>query len=597
MRFKINSPQYIHYNFPMPIHILADEVASQIAAGEVVERPSSVVKELMENAIDSGATQISIRVEEAGRHLIEVSDNGAGIEFDQISLAVTRHSTSKLVNASDLFHIRTLGFRGEALASIGSVSRMVITSRSGNDQRGGRVVVDGGKFTATEEVGVPTGTVVKVMDLFYNTPARLKFLKKDQTERQQIETLITRYALAYPDKAFKLTIDQKPVLQTTGNGDRREILAQLYGLDLSRQLLELTFDVENIQITGFISPISVTRSNRKELTFFVNGRWIQDISLATALVKAYQSYLMVGRYPIVFLFISLDPEEVDVNVHPAKAEVRFKQPDLLFTVIQRAVRRALLAYSPVPQLTATGWQGAPTGNAVSTAWGHASLDWGSLLEPQKIQNPIGQEENTANENKRTEPEKIPLLRLIGQIGAVYLVAEGPDGLYLIDQHAAHERILFEKMTDRNIKIDSQSLLQPELLQLDASSARMIQNNLEVLNRFGFSIEEFGANAFRITAIPSLFTGKDPKIAIRSLVEDFEEDETPLKGVEDAWIIARICKRVAVKGGQVLSVEEQTALLRDLEGCTAPRTCPHGRPTMIHLSVDLLERQFGRRGAR
>jgi DNA mismatch repair protein MutL len=581
----------------MPIHILPDEVASQIAAGEVVERPASVVKELMENAIDAGATQINIRVDEAGKRLIEVSDNGAGIEFEQLALAVARHSTSKLQTASDLFHIQTLGFRGEALASIGSVARMLITSHSPKEQQGGRVEVDGGKIHATEAVGVPAGTVVRVMDLFYNTPARLKFLKKEQTEKQQIATMVTRYSLAYPEIAFRLVVDQKTVLQTTGNGNRREILAQLYGMDLSKQMLEVVFDADGIKLTGYVSPISVTRSNRKEITFFANGRWIQDIALSTALIKAYQSYLMVGRYPVTFLSITLDPEEVDVNVHPAKAEVRFKQPDLLFTTIQRAVRRALLAYSPVPQLNPGGWQRLNTDISPGSAWQNSTLDWGNSSLVNKNSSTGILEESSKLDGIDAQSERIPLLRVIGQIGAVYLVAEGPDGLYLIDQHAAHERILYEKFTGKNPKIESQNLLEPELVQLDASSSGQVTKNLPALINFGFGIEEFGANLFRITAIPALFVGKDPGAAIRCLVEDFDEDETPLKGFEEARLIARICKRMAIKGGQTLSHEEQVALLRDLESCSSPRTCPHGRPTMIHLSVDLLERQFGRRGAR
>jgi DNA mismatch repair protein MutL len=577
----------------MPIQILADDIASQIAAGEVVERPVSVVKELLENGIDAGATHINIRVENAGRTLVEVSDNGTGIPFDQMTLAVARHSTSKLQNAADLFHIHTLGFRGEALASIGSVSRMELISKSEDQSEGGRLVVDGGKFGQPTKEGLPVGTVVKVTDLFYNTPARLKFLKKDQSERQIIETLVIRYALAYSTLAFSLTLDGKPVLNTSGNGDRREILAKLYGSDLSRQMLQVVFDDEGIQIEGYISPISVTRSNRKEITFFVNGRWIQDIALSTALLKAYQSYLMVGRYPVTFLFITLDPEEVDVNVHPAKAEVRFKQPDLLFSVMQRAVRRALLAYSPIPQLSSTAWQGSSEQTSISgPSWNKPVIDWDPREAPQENQNGEG---TIASEVQATEV--IPLLRLIGQIGAVYLVAEGPDGLYLIDQHAAHERILYEKMTDRSQIVSSQTLLTPELVQLDPKSSAFVKDNLGTLNGIGFAIEEFGINTLRISAVPSVFIGKDPVAAIRSIVEDFEEDETPLKGYEDARIIARICKRMAVKGGQVLSSEEQAALIRQLELCKAPRTCPHGRPTMIHLSVGLLERQFGRRGAR
>jgi DNA mismatch repair protein MutL len=579
----------------MKINILADEVASQIAAGEVVERASSVVKELFENAIDAGATRISIRIMDAGKRLIEVADNGCGINLAELQLAVMRHATSKLVCAEDLFHIKTLGFRGEALASIGSVSRMTMTSHSLQEEIGSKIIVEGGKILSMEETGVPVGTVVTVADLFFNTPARLKFLKRDQTERQQIEDLVTRYALAYPALAIQLDMDDRQVFHTTGNGDRREILTQLYGYDLAKQLLEVIFEDEGVKINGFISPISVTRSNRKEITFFVNGRLIQDISLTSALIKAYQTYIMVGRYPISLLYIEMDPEQVDVNVHPAKSEVRFRQSDVLFSLVQRAVKRALLAYSPVPQLNPSRWQ-----PGVSTqpdpAWINARLNWEEEKRTDQPSNE-NQIDQPMEENKPIESGRIPLLRLIGQIGSTYLVAEGPDGLYLIDQHAAHERVLFEKMTGKIELLQSQTLLQPEILQVAPQSTNLIIESLEILNQIGFIVEEFGTNTFRISAIPALFKNGNPQIALRCLVEDFEEDETPLQGMLESRLIARICKRMAVKGGQTLSAVEQAALLSDLENCSSPRTCPHGRPTMIHLSVDLLERQFGRRGAR
>ncbi len=577
----------------MTIKILADEVASQIAAGEVVERPASVVKELLENAIDAGASRITIKVENAGKKTIEVADNGVGISTDDLPLAIARHATSKLATAEDLFHIRTLGFRGEALASIGSVSRMTVLSRNPNCETGGKIVVEGGKLIAHESTGGAAGTVVRVEDLFYNTPARLKFLKRDQTEKQQIDGLVTRYALAYPEKAFHLMQEDQAVLRTTGNGNRREILAQLYGVELARQLLEVVFEEEGLKITGFISPISINRSNRKDITFFINGRWIQDAALNTALIKAYQTYLMVGRYPLAVLFVELTPEEVDVNVHPAKAEVRFKQPDLIFTSVQRAVRRALLAYSPVPQLAPAPWKIELQDSAQQLSWQESHITWDERKESDD-QQPASVQTVDAVQGL---PGAIPILRLIGQIGATYLVAEGPDGLYLIDQHAAHERVLYEKMTGSREAISSQILLEPVVMQLPPQSAEILKENLDVINRIGFEVSEFGVNTFRLTAVPELFIRNDPRLAIRSVIEDFEEDETPLQGMIEERTIARICKRMAVKGGTVLSVDEQQTLIRDLENCLSPRTCPHGRPTMIHLSVDLLERQFGRRGAR
>ena len=580
----------------MKIQILPDELASQIAAGEVVERPASVVKELVENAIDADSRRISIRICDAGRTLIEVSDDGSGIPPAEIPLAVARHATSKINAAEDLFHIRTLGFRGEALSSIGAVSRMRITSQNIGQKVGSVVLVEGGKTISINPIGGVSGTVVQVNDLFYNTPARLKFLKRDLTEKQQIDGLVTRYSLAYPDKAIHLDHDGKTVLQTTGNGNRREILAQLYGVDLARQLLEVIFEEGKSTITGFISPISVNRSNRKDITFFVNGRWVQDTALISALLKAYQTYLMVGRYPLSILFIEIDPEDVDVNVHPAKSEVRFKKPDEIFSSVQRAVRRALMAYSPVPQIAPTPWRSEPwfstsgmdTGTKIS-----ASTPEGLSQQPEAENERV----TDANGEQAQLVSGIPLLRLIGQIGATYLVAEGPDGLYLIDQHAAHERVLFEKMSRQKGKIATQALLEPELIQMPPQSASILEENLRLLNEIGFELEEFGQNTFRLSAMPAIFGQRDPRAAISSVVEDFEEDETPLTGLIEEKMIARICKRMAIKGGSVLSVEEQNELMRSLEACASPRTCPHGRPTMIHLSVELLERQFGRRGAR
>jgi DNA mismatch repair protein MutL len=605
----------------MPIRILTDEVASQIAAGEVIERPASVVKELIENALDAKAGQITIQVDGAGRRLIEVSDDGVGIPAGEMEIALARHATSKLSSAEELFHIQTLGFRGEALASIASVARFTLISRAQGAEVGARLRVEGGRASPLEPVGVPAGTVARVEDLFYNVPARLKFLKRDATERQQIDGLATRYALAYPAVRFHLFQDGRPVLQTTGQGDRREVLAGLYGVDVARQMLEVVFDEEYLRVNGFISPVALTRSNRKEITFFVNGRWVQDTSLAAALLQAYHTLLMVGRYPIAALFVELDPEEVDVNVHPAKGEVRFRSQERVFSGVQRAVRRALLASSPVPAISHVTWQ-RPGGMVIDPAWdmprtapGQETLAWKTFSPAQDGEEatPAGEKagKETGQEIPAQEqalpaapgpagmlPGMLPLLRLVGQVGLAYLIAEGPDGLYLIDQHAAHERVLFERfMKQRSAQIPSQVLLEPVTIHLPPAGAQLLLQQLETLAAIGFQIEPFGPNTFRVRAIPSLLVGADPQAAVRAVVEDFEEDETPLQAEVEARLIARVCKRAAVKAGQLLSTEEQRALLAELETCRSPRTCPHGRPTMIHLSVDLLERQFGRRGGR
>jgi DNA mismatch repair protein MutL len=580
----------------MPIHILPPEVASQIAAGEVVERPASVVKELMENALDAGAKSISVTIAAAGRTLIQVADDGAGIPADELLLAVERHATSKLESADDLSHISTLGFRGEALASIGSVSRLTIISRTSRSPSGRRLHVEGGIPGRLEEVGSPVGTMVSVEDMFYNIPARLKFLKQDATERRVIDALLSRYALAYPQVRFKVVEGTSAMLQTSGDGDQRAILASLYGVESARQMLPLMAQEEGWKLSGFISPAALTRSNRKEITFFVNGRWVQDTPLNAALLNAYHTLLMVGRYPLAAVLVEVPPDEVDVNVHPAKAEVRFRNPEKVFSFVQRSVRRALLAYGPVPQaaLQSLWGQAAPQSQQVDPSW---SMAHGGQVPPAGVQ--VDGSQQVESVNPQTAFDRVPLLRLIGQVGATYLVAEGPDGLYLVDQHAAHERVLFEKlMAQHELKaIPSQALLTPVLVELPASSARLLEGQLPVLQHFGFHIEPFGQNSYQVREIPSLFANSDPGAALRALVEDFEEDETPLQNEMEARIAGRVCKRLAVKAGQVLSLDEQRALLTDLEACASPRTCPHGRPTMIHLSVETLERQFGRRGAR
>jgi DNA mismatch repair protein MutL len=587
----------------MTIRVLSPEVASQIAAGEVVERPASVVKELLENALDAGAKSITVNIAGTGRTLIQVTDDGTGIPADEMKLAVERHATSKLVTAEDLFRIATLGFRGEALASIGSVSRLTIISRVADTPSGARLHVEGGVVDKIEKVGAPVGTSVSVEELFYNVPARLKFLKQDMTERRAIDTLVVRYALAYPQVRFKSHEGNAASLQTSGDGDRRAILASLYGVDTARQMLEVIAEEEGFKISGYISPIGLTRSTRKEITFFVNGRWVQDTPLNTAVLQAYHTLLMVGRFPIATLFLELPPGEVDVNVHPAKAEVRFKNPDKVFSFVQRSTRHAILAFTPVPHPGPQALWGnsRPDSRMIDLNWrlGHENLDIGSQEQE------IGMNGGVSSAMTNTDPPHamlnmaVPLLRLIGQIGATYLVAEGPDGLYLIDQHAAHERVLFEKLLSQHEQktIPSQILLTPEVVRLPPASAKLLEDQLPVLMHLGFQVESFGQNSYQVRAMPALFANSDPAMALRALVEDFEEDESPFQNELEAKIAGRVCKRLAVKAGQVLSPEEQRTLLKDLEICASPRTCPHGRPTMIHLSVDTLERQFGRKGAR
>jgi len=346
----------------MPIQVLSDEVASQIAAGEVVERPASVVKELVENALDAGADNISVMIFDAGKKRIEVADNGSGIPADELKLAVTRHATSKLQTAADLFRVETLGFRGEALASIGSVSHLTISSRVRESDQGAEVAVENGELKTQKSLGRSIGTTVIVENLFYNVPARLKFLKSDRTERRHIDQLISQYALVNPDVRFQLGYEGEVGFQTTGNGETREVLAAVYGVETARKMLLVMGEPGKVQVSGYVSPPGLTRSNRREITFFVNSRPVQDAALHKALSQAYHTMLMKGRYPLAVLFLQLPSNFVDVNVHPTKAEVRFEDRGLVFRAVERAVRRSLMAHTPVPEFGVSGaariWQGA-----------------------------------------------------------------------------------------------------------------------------------------------------------------------------------------------------------------------------------------------
>lgn len=574
----------------MPIRKLSKEVAQGIAAGEVVERPSSAVKELIENSIDAGATQIEISIEAAGKRLIEVSDNGYGIPDVDIPFITSRYSTSKLIELKDLDRIKTLGFRGEAIASIAAVSRFELVTRAQEEDIGTRLIVEGGEVKDQVRIGAAAGTTVKVRDLFFNVPARLKFLKSDVTEKRRIAQLISRYAIAYPQIRFNLMQDGKSTIQTNGSGDFREAFLAVHGVDWARQMIWVDgAGASEIQVRGLISPPSLNRSNRREIVLFINGRWIQDASLAAAIMQAYHTLLMVGRYPIVYLLINIPQTELDVNVHPGKIEVRFTEPNLVFGVVQRVLRANLLGQAPSvePHFSST-WSIGSEGLITS----FDTQAWGGI-ESQRTQLPS--EGNDVRAPDFTTGQ-IPLLRVVGQVGATYLVAEGPDGVYLIDQHAAHERILFEEMSHAQASgiSEGQVLLTPETIEFKPDEVDLLSENLKILKMLGFDLEPFGGATFKVRAIPVIVQHLGAERALRAVIEDIEEDETPLANKHEERIIARVCKRAAIKAGQILSLTEQEKLVHDLERCEAPRTCPHGRPTMIHFPVALLERQFGRR---
>lgn len=578
----------------MPIRELSKNIASKIAAGEVVERPASVVKELIENAIDAGASEITIRIEQAGQRLIEVADNGSGITAEEISLAVRRYATSKISSIEDLNDIRSLGFRGEALASIAAVSRFTLESRSCDSDAGTSLFIDGGDDKQLSPVGIKQGTIVRVENLFFNVPARKKFLKKDSTERQLITEIVTRYALFYSDIRITLSQEGRSVFSSFGNGNRREILAGLFSLETAQKYLEIDFEDSLLKVVGFTSPLDLTFSNRKQIVCFINGRLVSDPTITAAVIRAYHGYLMVGRFPGAIIFLGISPDQIDVNVHPTKDEIRFRDSGRIFSLIHSAIRKSLTSILPLPGIPLNIWNTTDQyEKRPNTGWDFIN----NLPDSMDTRSESMGAENT-NQDTTALIGKVPILRAIGQLGRTYIVAEGPDGLYLIDQHAAHERILYESMQKiPQSEIISQFLITPDTLQIPAQFKETFHLSRPHLEKIGFKFEDFGPNTVRIIALPQVIKNIKPSDAILGALEPDTEQAGLIEAEIDRRLIIKICKRAAIKGGQVLTSQEQGQLIRDLENCEFPRTCPHGRPTMIHLSVDLLERQFGRLGSR
>jgi DNA mismatch repair protein MutL len=600
----------------MPIRVLPEQLASQIAAGEVVERPSSVVKELVENAIDAGARTIHVDVRDGGRQLIQVADNGAGILSSEIETAFLRHATSKLTHAAELNAIRTLGFRGEALAAIAAVSQITVVSRTASDTSGTRLVLDGGRRISRDSVGAPLGTVIAVENLFHNTPARLKFLKSITTEKRLIDELVTRFALAYPGIRFRLAHNNRITFQSSGSGAMPDVLTDVYGPDTARQLLEIgggemgsggeapsTQHPSEIAVAGYVGPPSLHWANRSHITLLVNGRWIKDSSLTYAVIQAYHTLLPTGRYPMGIIFLTLPADRVDVNVHPAKTEIRFRDQNAVFGAVQRAVRQTLIADTPVRGMGAwsaaqshesasPGWEGALDQRAITRrdhqSQAHLGLDWSqpeNRIQPRAAAPPV----------TSLGGGQLPVMRVVGQVGSSYIITEGPDGLFLIDQHAAHERILYEQFIEEwgEREVTSQGLVAGTAVHLSPAQATLLEEQIEVLARLGFQIEPFGPNAFMVRAIPAILTRQDPAQSLVAVVEDLERGDAPMQGKIEEKIILRVCKSAAVKAGQTLSLPEMEAMIRRLEACRSPHTCPHGRPTLIHLSVAQLAKEFGR----
>ncbi|HEV8574016.1 MAG TPA: DNA mismatch repair endonuclease MutL [Dehalococcoidia bacterium] len=591
----------------MPIRVLPPEVAARIAAGEVVERPASVVKELIENALDAGASHITVEVTAGGLDSIRVSDDGCGIEPQELETAFQRHATSKLENDTDLARVLTLGFRGEALPSIAAVAEVEMVSRATNAESAARIVLTPEAPPELTSRGAPVGTTITVRRLFGRLPARRKFLRTPASESNAVAAVVSHYTLAYPEVRFALALDGKQALQTSGSGDWRDAVSAVYGAELALEMISIGEEGTlrpgsgqggneegGTTVHGLIGPPHVSRASRGYISLFVNRRWIQNRRLAFAVEEAYQGLLMAGRHPVAVLNLRVPHEEVDVNMHPTKAEVRFRDEGTVFGAIQRAVRAALLEGAPVP---AAGSAPALVLSPQATApllWQHGVNVEASASSRQLSGSSPASENGDSVATATTPAQTLPVLRVIGQMGGVYVIAESAEGMYLIDQHAAHERVLYEQFCRRRREgsPEVQGLLEPLSLDVTPRQRALLAEQAEALREHGFDIEPFGDGAFVLRSAPqSLGAGGDVREAVQRFLDTMLEEG---EGDRRDRVAMSLACHGAIRAGKTLSMEEMRELVRQLEESEEPNTCPHGRPTMVHLSAEALARGFGRR---
>ncbi len=620
------------------IRLLSETVASQVAAGEVVERPASVVKELVENSIDAGAGKIDVIIRRGGISLVRVIDDGCGMDRDDALLSLERHATSKIRSAADLSAIATLGFRGEALPSIASIARCRLTTREKDAVAGTEIVVNGGKIDMVRDGGEAPGTQVEVRSIFYNMPARRKFLRSENTETRNIEHQLHLQAIGHPQIAFTFVRDERVVFQLPAVTNLLDRLRDLYGAAAVERLLEIkTNPARSIRLSGFIGKAGVSRQNRGQQLTFVNGRAVENPVLNAALREGYHTALMKGQYPITFLFVELDPAAVDVNVHPAKREVRFREPSAVREAIVEGIQRTLESdradwqqqfHKPValpiapPVGSGPGsfqpdqpHRELPNLTTDFTLRGQASVEYtpaprivipparpgGSHQDntsPARTEGspgaPLGTESASVNQHRARASQNF---QIIGVLNKLYVLMENADGLVLVDQHAAHERILFEELRRRMEEqgVPSQRLLLPQTFDLPPRDAEWVERNMAVLQKMGIGIEGFGPNTFKIDSLPVFVSAPDAVQFMQAVIDELKSasnSSSPLRLGED--MIAKTVCRHAVKANDPLRYLELEKLIQDLLECDLPYCCPHGRPTMIQISHAELEKKFGRK---
>lgn len=606
------------------IRVLDEVVANKIAAGEVVERPASVVKELVENSIDAGASKIEIEIEESGTRLIKVTDNGSGMVKTDAILSLERHATSKIWEADDLFKITTLGFRGEAIPSIAAVSILEMSTRVVDQLEGTYLKVVGGETKEIKEIGCPVGTSISVQKLFFNTPARLKYLKSSATEMGHIVDMVNHLSLAHPNICFRLLHNGRQVFFSTGSTNPLDVIVNIYGKEAAKGMLPVNFGSSRINLKGFIGKPTIARGSRNHMNFFVNGRFIRSRTIGRAVEDAYKTLLPIRKYPVVILSFEIDPQEIDVNVHPTKTEVRFSDEREIYLITYQSVSQALKINDLIPvvekrKLEVSEKVASQGDEILQIPLSENSIDdlEKALTEEthrlvrqveektipyQDSFNPIGveiysdQKINQKLENINSQL-KLPEMEIIGQVHKSFIVTQGIEGMFILDQHAAHERIIYEKIKAAKNKgeVIIQNLLIPLNLELTTKEKAIWEELKLILIEVGFDIEEFGGNTYLIRGVPVFVKNQNILPLIRDIIDDFlnsPQKKTPQEWQEQA-VITMSC-RMAIKAGDSLDKNEIRGLIKSLNETSSPYTCPHGRPTLIKFSRRELEENFKRR---
>lgn len=609
------------------IVVLDEFTSNQIAAGEVVERPASVAKEMIENSMDAGATSITVEIENGGISFLRITDNGSGIEKDDMELAFERHATSKIRSADDLNTINSFGFRGEALASVASVAEVEMVSRQDNQDVGNKLVIRGGNVIDKMEIGCNKGTIMTVRDLFYNTPVRYKFLKKDYTEAGYVEDVVGKLALIHSNISFKFVNSHKTIIQTSGDGNIVNCIYSIYGKEIARSVIPFDMEFENVRIYGVAGTADTARANRTNQIFFVNGRYIKNKTMSSAVENAYQTIAPAGRFPFVVINIELSSELVDVNVHPTKTEVRFSDESLIYRATYNAIRSTVLDKDLVPgdeevreeenkrdvselfssYKKVTSYDTRPTNlpyKKPTVSYVPVNKTFSTVSKPISFmetadidRTPIKERNESLFSNELVLSTPVKNYKVIGSVFSTYILIQQNDDFYIIDQHAAHERVMYEKLVKKvhNSEKTKQILMIPEVLEVKNNELQIVKDNMDLFDKVGFEVEEFGGNSIKISAVPSEITG----IAIKELFYDLIDSLQKESGVKENdkveyFIFTMACK-AAVKANMNLDYREIEALMDQMMKLENPFTCPHGRPTAIKMTKGELEKKFKRTG--